>query len=75
MDITRYPEIAISAIFEARDNLIRLVDPECILLGGSFGKASWLMDEEGSLLSDFEIIFIINKHWRRKKIKKLEKKM
>lgn len=75
MDITRYPEIAIRAIFEARDNLISLVDPECILLGGSFGKASWLMDEEGSLLSDFEIIFIINKHWRRKKIKKLEKKM
>jgi len=46
------------------------LDPEYILIGGSFGKGSWIYSNE-ELLSDFEFVFIRKKRWSIRKKKDL----
>jgi hypothetical protein len=55
-----------SVIYKVRNEL----DPELILIAGSFGKGAWIFDGE-ELLSDFEFVFIRKKPWSLKKKKKL----
>ena len=46
--------------------LRRVLDPEYILIAGSFGKGSWIFDQE-VLLSDFEFEFVCKSQWSRQK--------
>lgn len=51
-----------------------VLDPDFIILAGSFGKESWLYSD-GILLSDFEFVFVCEKRWSLKKKKLLLKKL
>ena len=49
-----------------------VLDPDLILIAGSFGKESWLYFED-KLLSDFEFVFVCKKRWSLTKKKLLVK--
>lgn len=42
------------------------LNPEYIIIAGSFGKGSWIYSGD-KLLSDFEFVFVNNKKWSIKK--------
>ena len=46
------------------------LDPDYIIMSGSFGKQSWLFNES-FLLSDFEIVFLSQRKWSAKKKKEI----
>ncbi|MDJ0645802.1 MAG: hypothetical protein QNJ57_07465 [Flavobacteriaceae bacterium] len=50
------------------------LDPEHILLAGSFGKDAWLYSGD-DLMSDFEFVFVCKKSWSIRKKKKLLEKL
>lgn len=47
-----------------------VLDPNYILIAGSFGKESWLYEDD-TLISDFEFVFVCNHKWSLKKKRKL----
>lgn len=50
------------------------LDPDFILIAGSFGKESWLYSKD-ELISDFEFVFVCKKTWSFYKKKKLLKSL
>ena len=52
------------------DEVVQCLDPELILMAGSFGKSSWLFSDD-HLLSDFEFVFVCKKRWSITKKRKL----
>lgn len=65
-----YPE-KIATLFKQIVQQIRSVlDPEYIIIAGSFGKGSWIYSDD-RLLSDFEFVFLCNKRWSMSAKKKL----
>lgn len=52
------------------DEVVKYLDPELILMAGSFGKSSWLFSDD-LLLSDFEFVFVCKKRWSINKKRKL----
>lgn len=50
--------------------IVECLNPEYVLIAGSFGKESWVFDED-VLLSDFELVFICQEKWSLNKKKKL----
>lgn len=77
MEKISYPK-NIQLIFDEVVHLIKeSLDPEFILLAGSFAKGSWLYSKK-ELISDIEIIFICNKKWpislKNQLVEKLNKK-
>lgn len=70
MEKISYPEEIQSFFNEIIEDIKDKLDPECILIAGSFGKGSWLYAGE-KLLSDFEFVFVCKKSWSLKKKKKL----
>lgn len=48
----------------------KILDPELILIAGSFGKDSWLFAGD-ELISDFEFVFVCQNSWSIKKKKRL----
>ncbi len=57
-------------ILKIRDSL----DPDFILIAGSFGKESWLYSGQ-ELISDFELVFVCKKRWSLNKKKLLLKEL
>jgi hypothetical protein len=51
-----------------------VLNPEYIILSGSFGKESWLYFEN-ELISDFEFVFVCNERWSLKNKKSLLKSL
>lgn len=49
-----------------------VLDPDFVLIAGSFGKESWLFNEN-ELISDFEFVFVCSKKWSLKSKKSLLK--
>ena len=68
-----YPKETQEFFVEIVEDIKKTLDPEYILIAGSFGKSSWLLDGD-TLLSDFEFEFICKKKWSLKKKKELLKK-
>lgn len=52
------------------DDIKEVLNPEFIILSGSFGKNSWLYSDN-KLISDFEIVFVCEKKWSFKRKRKL----
>lgn len=51
-----------------------VLDPEAILMAGSFGKESWMF-ADALLLSDFEFVFVCKKRWSLKQKRQLQKRL
>ena len=63
-----YPD-NISFIFDSIINRVKAeLDPEYIIIAGSFGKGSWIYSN-AKLFSDFEFVFVKKKPWSLKKKK------
>jgi len=74
MVIMSYPK-EIQTFFESIVKEVNeVLDPEYILIAGSFGKGSWLYSDS-KLLSDFEFVFVCKKRWSLGKKKILLKKL
>lgn len=69
-----YPKKIQSFFEEIVDEIQSVLDPEFIIIAGSFGKAAWLYSGN-HLLSDFEFEFICSNKWSIKKKKSLVKKL
>ena len=74
METTHYPRIIQLFFNEIVVKIKEALDPEIILVAGSFGKGSWLYFDD-ILLSDFEIVFICERRWSFKKKKSLLKSL
>ncbi len=73
MERISYPKEIQEFFAEIVREIKKTLDPEYILIAGSFGKGSWLLNGS-NLLSDFEFEFICRKKWSIKKKKDLLKK-
>lgn len=64
-----YPKSIQEFFKEITDRIRVSLDPDFILIAGSFGKESWLYSEN-KLISDFEFVFVCDKRWslKRKKL-------
>ena len=70
MEKISYPE-EIESVFDQIVKEIRdVLDPEYIIIAGSFGKDSWIYSNK-NLLSDFEFVFVCKKRWSTSLKKKL----
>ncbi|MCB0459705.1 MAG: hypothetical protein KDC74_06800 [Flavobacteriaceae bacterium] len=65
-----YPDSILSVIQKMTSKIKEDLDPDYILLSGSFGKGSWLYLND-NLLSDFEFVFVCKKRWSLSKKKRL----
>lgn len=65
MEKISYPKEIHSFLNEAVLIIRKALNPEYILITGSFGKGSWLYSGN-QLISDFEIVFVCNKYWSLK---------
>lgn len=74
MDLTIYPEEIQVFFIEIIDMIKEILDPDYILIAGSFGKESWLYSNQ-ELISDFEFAFVCKKKWGLKKKSQLLKKL
>lgn len=74
MEIMSYPKDIQLFFNEIVDKIKDVLDPEHILLAGSFGKESWLYFNN-ELISDFELVFVCKKAWSLKKKAKLIKQL
>ena len=71
---TSYPK-STQIFFDEVVHLIKKwLDPDSILIAGSFGKQSWLYSS-GKLLSDFEFVFVCKNKWSITKKKELLRKL
>ncbi len=73
MERISYPKETQEFFVEIIKHIKEALDPEFILIAGSFGKGSWLFQDD-NLLSDFEFEFICKKKWSLKKKKNLLKR-
>ncbi len=69
-----YPKEIQSFFDEIVEEIKKVLNPDYILIAGSFGKGTWLYDN-GYLLSDFEFEFICTEKWSLKKKKALLEKL
>ena len=69
---TSYPKEIQLFFNKLIEDVKEVLDPDYILIAGSFGKESWLFFED-ELLSDFEIVFVCKKRWSLTKKKLLVK--
>lgn len=67
---TSYPKEINSFFTEIVDRVRTVLNPEYIIVAGSFGKKSWLYEGD-ELISDFEFVFVCKKRWSLLKKKKL----
>lgn len=70
---TSYPKEIQFFLEEITTKIKDALNPDFILIAGSFGKKSWLYSGD-ELISDFEFVFVCNKRWSLKKKKLLLKK-
>ncbi len=70
MEIMSYPPDIQIFIDKVIHQIKSVLNPEYIILCGSFGKGSWLYFEN-ELISDFEFVFVCNKKWSLKSKKSL----
>jgi hypothetical protein len=74
METTSYPKEIRLFFNEIVDKIRDVLDPEYILLAGSFGKESWLYFND-ELISDFELVFVCKKTWSLKRKTQLLKQL
>ena len=65
-----YPDEIKVFVNEVVGHIKEGLNPDFILLAGSFGKSSWLFEHD-QLVSDFEFVFVSQKKWSLSKKKKL----
>lgn len=70
MEKTSYPKEIQIFFNEIILRIREVLDPDFILIAGSFGKESWLYSN-GNLISDFELVFVCSKKWSFKNKKRL----
>ncbi|RLD86029.1 MAG: hypothetical protein DRJ07_01755 [Bacteroidetes bacterium] len=71
---TSYPKEIQIFFEEVKEKIRDSLNPDFILIAGSFGKESWLYSGE-KLISDFEFVFVCEKRWSLKKKKQLLKSL
>jgi hypothetical protein len=74
MDVTSYPKEIQLFFSEIVDKIKAELDPEYIIIAGSFGKESWLYFND-ELISDFELVFVCKKPWPLKRKTELLKQL
>ncbi|MBZ0183568.1 MAG: hypothetical protein K8F60_14010 [Melioribacteraceae bacterium] len=74
MEKISYPAEIQKFFNEVIPKIKAVLNPEYILIAGSFGKGSWIY-ADGELLSDFEFVFICKSRWSVKKKKLLLKQL
>lgn len=74
MEIISYPKEIKKFFDEIVIKVKEILDPDFILIAGSFGKESWLYSNN-ELVSDFEFVFVCNKPWSLKRKAQLLKNL
>lgn len=69
-----YPRDIQLILNEIIERIKKSLNPDYIILAGSFGKGSWLYSDK-ELISDFEIVFVCKQRWSLKKKKHLLKNL
>ncbi len=62
---TSFPDTLKAILLEISEEIRTELDPELILMAGSFGKGSWLYSKNMDLLSDIEIVFLRDRSWNK----------